>query len=219
MTRTSRMLMAAAALLLLAVYVTPLWHIALGAPQYPEGLGLQIRINTVAGDTEFDLGRINNLNHYIGMRAIEPESIPELRYMPWILAGLIAAGLAVAALGRRKLILGWIGAFTLLGIVGIYDFWRWGYDYGHNLDATQAIIKIPGMTYQPPLFGTKQILNFTATSLPAMGAWIIAVSVALAAAAWWVSRRGTPRAAGGAGSSRSLISRRHTRRTLEAAAF
>lgn len=216
MTRLSRLLMTMAALLLLAVYVTPLWHIALGAPQYPEGLGMQIRINTVVGDTEHDLQNINGLNHYIGMRPIEPEAIPELRYMPWIVAGLIGAGLAVAAIGRRRLILAWIVAIGVFGIAGLYDFWRWSYDYGHNLDAEHAIIKIPGMSYQPPLIGTKQILNFTATSLPALGTWLIALAVALAALAWWVSRprRGRGQAASSAppGSDR-----RESRRTLEAA--
>lgn len=192
MTRLSRNLMAVAALSLLALYVTPLWHISLGAPQYPEGLGMQIRVNTVVGDTEWDLNNINNLNHYIGMRPIEPDAIPELRWMPWILAGLIAGGLAVAAAGRRRLIWVWLGTFAALGALGLYDFWRWGYEYGHNLDETTAILKIPGMTYQPPVIGTKQLLNFTATSLPDVGAWIAALSVLLALAALWVSRRRTP---------------------------
>ena len=216
MSRLSRLLMAIAALLLLALYVAPLWHIALGAPQYPEGLGMQIRINTVVGDTEYDLNNINGLNHYIGMRPIEPDAIPELRYMPWIVAGLIGAGLVVAAIGRRKLILAWIGTIGVLGIAGLYDFWRWSYDYGHNLDVEHAIIKIPGMTYQPPLIGTKQILNFTATSLPALGTWLIALSVALAALAWWISRR-DPGDGQSASSSPPTSDRRPTRRALEAA--
>jgi copper chaperone NosL len=36
-----------------------------------------------------------------------------------------------------------------------------------------ASIKIPGMTYQPPLIGSKQLLNFTATSMPDIGGWVI----------------------------------------------
>jgi hypothetical protein len=41
-TKLSRFVVAAAALLLALLYVTPMWRIDLGAPQYPEGLGLRI---------------------------------------------------------------------------------------------------------------------------------------------------------------------------------
>jgi copper chaperone NosL len=51
------------------------------------------------------------------------------------------------------------------------DFWRWEYNYGHNLDPNAAII-VPGMAYQPPLIGFKQLLNFGAYSVPDIGGWI-----------------------------------------------
>ena len=79
--------------------------------------------------------------------------------------------------------------FALLGAAGIYDFWRWSYDYGHNLDLENAIIVVPDMTYQPPLIGTKQLLNFTATSLPAAGGIAAGVAFALAFAALIMSYR------------------------------
>lgn len=185
----ARALVAIAALLLGTLYVLPLWHIALGAPQYPEGLGLVIRINTITGQKPNDLNSINGLNHYIGMRPIEPDAIPELQWMPWILGGLIAFALVVAIVGRRKLLWGWLGTLVALGAAGLYDFWRWGYDYGHNLDEATAIIKVPGMTYSPPVLGTKQLLNFTATSLPAIGGWLAAVAFALGLAALWYAGR------------------------------
>ena len=47
-----------------------------------------IRAEPVDGLKPNDLHSINGLNHYIGMRPIEPSAIPELRYMPWIVAGL-----------------------------------------------------------------------------------------------------------------------------------
>jgi copper chaperone NosL len=179
-----------AVVLLGALFFTPLWSVRLVAPQYPEGIGMLIRINTVEGMKEHDLRNINSLNHYIGMKPIEPDAIPELRYMPWIAAGLIAAGVLVAASGRRRLLVTWTAAFALLGAAGLYDFWRWSYDYGHNLDVEHAIIVVPGMTYQPPLLGTKQLLNFTATSLPAAGGLLAGVSFALAIGAIALSYRG-----------------------------
>ena len=180
MNTRSRLLTAAASILLIGMFVWPIWRIDLTAPQYPEGLGMEIRISTIAGLTPYDLDRINNLNHYIGMKAIEPEAIPELAVMPWLVGGLIVTGLIVAALGRRSLLYGWTGAFAAVAAAGLADFWRWAYDYGHNLDFENAIIKVPGMTYQPPLIGTKQLLNFTATSWPGLGGWLAFLAMALA---------------------------------------
>ena len=183
MTRLSRLLVGTAALLLALLYVLPLWHVRLVAPQYPEGLGMHIHIASVQGATETDLTNINNLNHYIGMKRIESDAIPELTVMPWLVGALVAGGLLVAAAGRRRLLYTWVGGFLLLGVAGLVDFWRWEYDYGHNLDLQEAIIKIPGMSYQPPLIGSKQLLNFTATSWPASGGIAAGVAFALGVAA------------------------------------
>ncbi len=173
---------------MLVAYVAPLWRIQLLAPQYPEGLGLRIWVSQVRGASPPDLNSINNLNHYIGMKRIEPGAIPELRFMPWILAGLIASGLLVTLLGRRKVLLGWLGTASLVALIGLADFWKWGYDYGHELDP-HAIIKIPGMSYQPPLIGGKQLLNFHATSWPDLGGWVIVAALVLALAALMLDRR------------------------------
>lgn len=169
MTRLSRLLVGAAALLLVLLFVLPLWHVRLVAPQYPEGLGMRINVSSVQGVAETDLNNINNLNHYIGMRRIESDAIPELRIMPWLVGALAVGALLVAAAGKRRLLYTWLGAFALLGVAGLVDFSHWEYDYGHNLDLDDAIIKIPGMSYQPPLIGSKQLLNFTATSWPGWG--------------------------------------------------
>ena len=177
MTRTSRLVVALASLLLLVVYVTPLWRIELVAPQYPEGLGLRIWVDQITGLKPNDLNSINGLNHYIGMRAIDPAAIPELRFMPQLLAAAVAAGLVVALVGRRWLLYAWAVLFTLGATVGLGDFWKWGYEYGHQLDP-HAAIKVPGMSYQPPLIGSKQLLNFHATSWPDIGGWIAIAALA-----------------------------------------
>jgi hypothetical protein len=197
--KNSRLLVAAAALLMCLGFVLPLWRVDLIAPQYPEGLGMLIRVNTVVGVKEQDLNSINNLNHYIGMKHIEPDAIPELRYMPTILGFLVITALGVAALGRKGALYAWSAVLgTVLG-AGLYDYWRWGYDYGHNLDMQAAIIKIPGMTYQPPLIGSKQLLNFTATSWPASGGWgLVVATVLVGFAVWHSARRGSIASAGAA---------------------
>ena len=155
---------------LIAGFFLPIWAISLEAPQYPEGLGMNIWINKITGD----LNTINGLNHYIGMRRIEPNSIKELNYMPYMLGFLAITGIITGLLGRKKILTAWVIIFVALGIAGGIDFYKWEYDYGHNLNP-EAAIKIPGMSYQPPLLGSEQLLNFTATSLPdAGGVFVIA---------------------------------------------
>jgi copper chaperone NosL len=179
MSKLSRLLLAFASGLLLLALALPLWRVQLVAPQYPEGLGMEIRANTVRGATEHDLGSINNLNHYIGMKAIEPDEIPDLRVIPWVFGGLALFGAVAAAAGRRRLAIAWLAVFVIAGAVGLWDFYRWEYSYGHDLDLQHAIIKVPGMSYQPPLIGSKQLLNFVATSWPASGSVIVAAAFLL----------------------------------------
>ncbi len=178
MTRAARILLAVASLSLILLYVLPLWRVSLEAPQYPEGIGMKIKMTTIEGVRPHDLKNINGLNHYIGMQAIVPDAIPELKIMPWVFGFLIVLGLAGAALKRRALLYAWVGLFALTVVVGLIDFWRWGYDYGHNLNP-HAAIKVPGMAYQPPVIGSKQLLNFTAYSWPDVGGWIAAAALVL----------------------------------------
>lgn len=177
------------------MFVFPLWQIQLSAPQYPEGLGMYIHVHTIEGATEFDLDKINNLNHYIGMKPIDAASIPELRFMPWLVGALVVGGLAAALRGTRRALVTWLVAFALLGAAGLADFWRWGYDYGHDLDAEHAIIEVPGMSYQPPLIGTKQLLNFRASSWPAMGGVLAGLSFLLGVTAMVAASRAARRTA------------------------
>jgi copper chaperone NosL len=178
--RFARVTTALASLSLMGSFFLPLWRVQVVAPQYPEGLGMRIGINSIRGATIYDLDNINGLNHYIGMQRITPDAIPELRMMPWILGALIVAGLIVALIGRRLPLYGWFLAFFAASAGGLADFWRWEYDYGHNIDFEHAIIKIPGMNYQPPLMGVKQLLNFTAVSWPDAGGWLAFIAFALA---------------------------------------
>lgn len=181
---TSSLLIILAALALSATYFLPLWTISLDAPQYPEGLGLEIWINQIQGQNPGDLNKINNLNHYIGMKKINPKSIPELKIMPWVMRSVLMLGLAVGILGKRKFLMFWLILFLVVAIAGFVDYYLWGYDYGHNLDLENAIIKVPGMSYQPPLIGSKDLLNFKAISLPGSGGWV-AIGSFLAGASIW----------------------------------
>jgi len=209
MSRIPRMLLLLAAGLLMVAVQLPLWRVSLVAPQYPEGLGMVIDAHTVRGAKENDLGNINALNHYIGMKAIDPTAIPELRVMPWVIVGLAVFAVGGALVGRRKVAIAWLASFAALGAVGLWDFWKWEYTYGHDLDMVHAIIKVPGMTYQPPLIGSKQLLNFTATSWPASGTYVLALAFLLGVSALVVTRRmgpvATSKPARAAGASRVVV--------------
>jgi copper chaperone NosL len=191
MSRLSIIAMWLAVVLLICVYVFPLWEIRLHAPQYPQGLGIDIWVSKITGAEPHDLQNINGLNHYIGMKAIEPDAIPELRFMKWVVAGLVLLGAVVALLRRKTLFAAWVVLAVALSVLGMWDFYKWEYDYGHNLDPSAAI-KIPGMSYQPPLFGTKQLLNFTTSAWPGVGGICAMLAVGLAALAllWDLRRRG-----------------------------
>ncbi len=173
----SRIFMLAAAGFLCLMFVFPLWKISLLAPQYPKGLIMFIWVNKITGSEPATLQNINIMNHYIGMKAIEPDSIPELQFMQYIIVGLAGLALLLAIFNKWQLNLVWLIVLVTAGTLAIYDFYLWEYDYGHNLDPTAAI-KIEGMAYQPPLIGKKLILNFTALSYPQLGALVMALSMA-----------------------------------------
>lgn len=176
------------AILLLGTFLSPIWRITLEAAQYPTGITMYIWINKISGNEPGTLQNINILNHYIGMKMIEPESIPELKYFPKVIIGMALLGIVFGLINNKKLFLTWGMIIIILGILGIYDFYLWEYDYGHNL-ADDAAIKIPGQTYQPPLFGSKMLLNFNAISYPHYGSIFIALSLVASFVSFFLKRK------------------------------
>jgi hypothetical protein len=112
------------------------------------------------------------MNHYVGMKEI-PDKLPEFDIFPKVIFGMVALGLIFGFIGNHKLYLVWLIILCGLCIAGMYDFYLWEYDYGHSLDP-KAAIKFENddgspLAYQPPLIGTKTILNFVAHSYPRAG--------------------------------------------------
>lgn len=148
----------------------------MSAPQYPEGLVLKIYANKLGGNIDV----VNGLNHYIGMRTLHEKDFVEFTVLPWIIGGFVLLGLISVLCNRRWLLFTWIGCYLLFAALAMVDFYHWEYNYGHNLNP-EAPIQVPGMSYQPPLIGFKQLLNFGAFSMPAAGGWIfIGVGLLLA---------------------------------------
>jgi len=184
----SKIIIVVASLLLVLTFFFPIWYIDLEAPQYPEGIGLEIWLNKITGQKLHDLANINGLNHYIGMKEINPDAIPELKIMPFIIIFLVVFGLVSGISGKRSLVYIWIILFIVVAAVGLYDFYMWEYDYGHDLNPNAAI-KIPGMAYQPPLIGAKMLLNFNAISMPHLSSWILVVAVVLSLIALYIDKK------------------------------
>jgi copper chaperone NosL len=163
----SKVLLVLSTIALVTSIFVPLWRIELDAPQYPEGLMMQIYTNKLGGQVDI----INGLNHYIGMQTLHAENFIEFTILPYIISAYALLILVAAFVARKKLLYFSFWAFVAFGVIAMIDFWRWEYNYGHNLDPSAAII-VPGMSYQPPLIGFKQLLNFGAYSVPDIGGWL-----------------------------------------------
>jgi len=174
-------------LLLLSLFVMPMWNITLKAPQYPDSIGMNIWINKIVDMNPNDIKNINLMNHYVGMKEI-PEHMEEFDIFPWVIGIMAFLGVVIGLTGKKNLYLTWFIVMVLLGAAGMYDFYLWEYDYGHDLNPTAAI-KIPGQGYQPPLIGVKQILNFTAISKPLMGAYLLFVGMGLTVYAFIIEQK------------------------------
>ncbi|WP_143097757.1 hypothetical protein [Chitinophaga sp. CF118] len=153
-------------LFLATLWLFPMWRIDLRAPQYPGGLSMQIWLNDVKGDVDI----INGLNHYIGMKMIHKNDFPEFVYLPAVMLIFMGLGIVVLLLKRKLFYYIWASTFMVIAIYSFYDFYKWEYNYGHNLDP-HAPIQVPGMSYQPPLFGYKKLLNFEVLSQPDIAGW------------------------------------------------
>jgi copper chaperone NosL len=190
--KKSNLIMILSALLPLGLFLFPLWNITLEAPQYPIPLGMNIHINDFSDMNPHDIKNINLMNHYVGMKYI-PDAIPEFKIFP---AGIIITsilGLLIGFKGNYKWFLAWLLLMTTLSMAGLYDFYLWEHDYGYDLDP-KAIMNFKNpdgsvMGFQPPLFGTKDILNFRAHSYPRLGAYMLAAGMAMSFIAFLIGRK------------------------------
>ena len=190
--KKSKYIMLLAVLLPLGLFLFPLWRITLEAPQYPTPLAMNIHINDFSDVHPHDIKNINLMNHYVGMKYI-PKAIPEFKIFPLGIMITTFIGLIIAFFGNYKWFLFWFILMIALSSAGMYDFYIWEHDYGHNLDP-KAIMKFTNpdgtvMGFQPPLFGSKDILNFRAHSYPRLGALFLLLGIASAFVAYLIGKK------------------------------
>jgi hypothetical protein len=180
--RTGRLLVLAATILLLLGGTLPLWRISLVAPQYAEGLTLDMyAYQIVAGNNGQDLAEINTLNHYIGMKPIAQADFLEMKVMPFAIGVFALLALRIVVLGRIVTLVDLSVLFMYFGAFSLGSFVYRLYSYGHHLDP-RAPMKID--PFMPVVMGSQQIANFVQTSLPlagsvCMGAFLMLLIIAL----------------------------------------
>jgi hypothetical protein len=165
----SRILILIAVVALLPAFFFPLWNMTFTSNQYTDGLMLHIYAHELQGGktpNRDDLREINSLNHYIGMRPLLESDFSEFMWLPLAFGALMLLALRAMALGKMSNLIDVFVLFSYLGLFSLWSFYRRLYTYGHNLDPTASIDVEP---FTPPLFGTKQIANFSVTSYPDIG--------------------------------------------------
>jgi len=190
LTPRSRLALLLAALILLPVYFFPLWNMTFRSNQYLDGLVLHIYAFELQGGktpNRDDLREINSLNHYIGMRPLLESDFSELVWLPFAIGALMLLTLRALVIGKMANVIDVFVLFSYFGLFSLWSFYHRLYIYGHNLDPTAAI-KVPPFT--PPIFGAKQIANFSVTSYPEIASFsLFAFAVLLLAAIWLSARR------------------------------
>ena len=180
LTLKSRILILVAVLVLIPSFFFPLWNMSFYSNQYTDGLVLHIYSYQLEGGktaNRDDLREINSLNHYIGMRPLLESDFSEFTWVPLVVGLLMILALRAMVLGKMSNLVDVFVLFTYFGLFSLWSFYHRLYMYGHNLDPT-ASIKVQPFT--PPVFGSKQIANFTVNSFPGPASYaLIAFAVLL----------------------------------------
>lgn len=185
----SRLLAVVAALLLIPTFLFPLYNMTLYSNQFPDGLNLYIYSYTLDGGHppgRDDLREVNSLNHYIGMRPLLESDFSEFKWLPLIVGLFFILTLRAAVVGKMSNLVDVSVMFLYFGLFSLWSFYHRLSQYGHNLDPTAAV-KVPPFT--PPLFGEKQLANFTVYSYPGAASFLLVGFFLLVAIAVWLSRK------------------------------
>lgn len=161
-----------AVMFLLLATTMSLWQAKLNAPQYPGGLDMIAYGDRVTGD----VSEINLLNHYIGMKPLKWNEIPErVLWTPALIAAVIAA--VIAAISRNKVVRRVLCTFMWLFPVGVIaDIQFRLYQYGHDLDEGAAL-RVPKFTIW--VFGPTKVWNFETWTRPGIGLLLLLAAAAV----------------------------------------
>lgn len=186
----ARLVVLAGVVVLAAGAFLPLWRIQLVAPQYAEGLTLEIYAHSIeAGNDGQDLQEINTLNHYIGMKPIHEADFVEMQWIPFAIGVFALLGLRAVAIGRIGSLVDLGVLFSYFAIFSLGAFAYRLYTYGHDLDPSAPMTIEP---FMPVLVGRQQIANFVQTSAPLSGSICLALFLPTLVGAIWLTVREDP---------------------------
>jgi hypothetical protein len=207
----TRGLLLVAALLLVPAYLAPLWKMTMYAPQYPQGLRLEIySYKLQGGNNGQDVKEINILNHYIGMKDLSTEDFTEFKWLPFVVGALGLVFLRGVVFGTVGNLLDVTMLFVYFSFFSLGSFAYKLWAYGHNLSPNAAVKVAP---FMPPLFGGRQLANFEVYSYPAVASYALGATAAALILAlllsWRTARREIPSvSAGGSVAGAAAATRR-----------
>lgn len=177
----SALLMLAALILMISTFV-PYWSMTLTAPQYPEGLRVDVYVNRLEGDVR----EIDALNHYLGMPKLDEGGRLERSIS---VVAIVALGLLL--LGGVFVHNQWAGILALptigFPLIFLADLWLILYTYGHSIDPTSPL---GGAIepFTPPLFGPGNIGQFGTVASAGAGLVLAFLAVVVVLAGLWFHR-------------------------------
>ena len=171
-----------AGVLIVVAAFLPLWKLELVAPQYPKGLFITAYGYQMTGD----ITEVNGLNHYVGLKPLEPDSVFELKLFPFGVAGIVSVILygAFKFRTRRQRALSVLAAASL-PLFMLADLQYWLYNYGHTINP-EAALKLDPFT--PKVLGTTKVMNFESVTRVNGGFWLLIAAVVLLALGPWLVR-------------------------------
>ena len=156
-------------------FTAPLWQISMTAPQYLNGLTMDVYAYKLEGGNHGQhIAEINTLNHYIGMHHLDRTAAADLDWIPFALGALAVMALRVAAVGAVKDL---VDLVVMTGYVSAFAFGRFVYRlyvFGHDL-APDAPVKVK--PFMPVVLGHKTVANFETYSYPQAGSYYLGAFV------------------------------------------
>jgi len=166
------LLLTATAFLLISIFF-PYWIMEMDAPQYPDGLRVEVFVNKIIGDVE----ELDLLNHYIGMRTLNEGATIERNLSVFAIVALCLSTTAAVFVHNR-----W-AVFLALPVlvypfIFLLDLFLWLRFFGQNLDSS-APLSSAIEPFTPPLIGNKAIANFIVHTNVGSGFYIACIAVVL----------------------------------------
>lgn len=143
-----------AALLLITSIFFPYWKMTLQAPQYPKGLSVQAYIYKLTGD----VGEIDGLNHYIGMRPLGEAAQLE-RSLSIVAVSVLSLLLVAAIFIHSKYSVLLALPAILYPFIFLGDMYFWLRNFGLNLDPA-APLSNAIKPFVPPILGVGKLAQF-----------------------------------------------------------